>query len=523
MKRSRSITTIVTCVAVVAVAATFFGATSSGGSSGQEQTEEIKRIYVETGSATVGDLAVTGEYIGKIEPNQQVMVIPRTSGEALAVNVNVGDRVEAGDLLVELDDTDASLQVALARASVASAQASANQTMGGTMGAQVLQAETGYQNAQNSYASAIDLLSKTNRSYDQQLQDLDDVLDQLSNAKSETKRQADNLRYSLAAKQKELNDLIAQLQLGVSSGLQARIEILRTEITMLTQSLATAESAYEQAKSSYDSTAKSYDQLELGSEIDLRSLRTQLDAARISTESAEKSLSLIDNATIPQTQDVVDAAVGQAQAQLNITARQLDFTKITAPIGGVIEQRSIDPHGMVSPQSPVFVISNKDLITVSFNVSEYVVGNLNVGETVTLEKNGATCTATIVEISSMVDQQSGLFKVKVTVENPPFPMLTGSNVKIFADTEKAESGLIIPIDAVYYDEGAPYVYILENGIARKTVIETGISSGDSIQVLSGIGADAQIITTWNANLKDGAEVEIAGEASASETEAPSEE
>lgn len=51
---------------------------------------------------------------------------------------------------------------------------------------------------------------------------------------------------------------------------------------------------------------------------------------------------------------------------------QLENYTLTSPISGVIEQKNVDEFGMVSAGNPVYVISNKDSLTVTFYVSEAV-------------------------------------------------------------------------------------------------------------------------------------------------------
>ncbi len=62
-----------------------------------------------------GDLIETAAASGKIEPDVQVEVKSRASGQVIEVLVKEGDQVEAGQLLVRLDPTDASRQLAAAK------------------------------------------------------------------------------------------------------------------------------------------------------------------------------------------------------------------------------------------------------------------------------------------------------------------------------------------------------------------------------------------------------------------------
>ena len=122
----------------------------------------------------------------------------------------------------------------------------------------------------------------------------------------------------------------------------------------------------------------------------------------------------------------------------------------------------------------------------------------------------------------MVDPATGLFKVKASADGDDGALLTGLSVKVTADTAKARGSLLIPQSVVYYEDGAAYVYLLENGHAVKTFIETGISNEESVEVTSGLTAASRIISTWHPNLTDGAAVVPAAEAAAASSTASEE-
>lgn len=58
-----------------------------------------------------GDISITAAGVGNIQPNEKVSIGFQTSGVLVELNVRVGDRVEAGQVLAKLDDTDAGLRL----------------------------------------------------------------------------------------------------------------------------------------------------------------------------------------------------------------------------------------------------------------------------------------------------------------------------------------------------------------------------------------------------------------------------
>lgn len=203
---------------------------------------------------------------------------------------------------------------------------------------------------------------------------------------------------------------------------------------------------------------------------------------------------------------VNSAKVGAAGAKVGIDSAeyQLDMYTLTSPIDGVIEAVNVKAHDFASPGNPAFVISNKNTMTVTFGVSEGIRGTLKVGQKIEVDRNGKIYSAAITEIGSMIDQTTGLFMVKSCVSTPDESLLTGSTVKVTADTYSKSDVLLIPYDAVYYDDSQPYVYVAEGDTAKRRDIETDIFDEQTITVVSGLTVEDSLITSWSANLRDGA-------------------
>lgn len=203
---------------------------------------------------------------------------------------------------------------------------------------------------------------------------------------------------------------------------------------------------------------------------------------------------------------VNSAKVGAAGAKVGIDSAeyQLDMYTLTAPIDGVIEAVNVEAHDYASPGNPAFVISNKDTMTVTFGVSEGIRSTLKVGQKIEVDRNGKTYSAAITEIGSMIDQTTGLFMIKSCVSTPDESLLTGSTVKVTADTYSKSGVLLIPYDAVYYDNSQPYVYVAEGDVAKRRDIETDIFDEQTMTVVSGLTEEDRLIVSWSANLRDGA-------------------
>ena len=536
-----------------------------------ETEEEIvmsEVIPVRVQAPEAGKLTLENEFMGTVSPEESVYVIPMVTAEVLSTNVSLGEEVDAGDILCKLDSEAAQLQLASAQAQYDSAAAGVNS------------AEVGYEVAQAQYESTVAQLDaqmggqKNLQMYQLQIQvdsvhsGIDDIyeqMDELDRNKAEAQEQMNNLEQSIG----QANSYVAQAeqayllaQAYVTSlepgNYQAYEEIVQQKfggkkeayeytLKQAKEDLAAAKSAYEQAQAASSQAYAAYSQVEAGIES-INDGKEQLDGALSdaykSLEQAEAIKNITEEQVYSDTQKVVDAnkkaaalgmesaAAGINSAQVGIEGAQvaidsaqyqLDMYTLKAPISGVIEAVNVKEHDFASPNTPAYIISNKEAMTVTFYVSEGIRNTFSVGQEVTVDRNGKIFDGVITEIGSMVDQNTGLFVVKVSVAKPDESMLTGCSVKVTADTYSQGNVLLIPYDAVYYDNGQPYVYVAVNGVAKRKDIETGIFDELTMTVVSGLTTEDQLITSWSANLREGAEISVQTEQSSAAGDAADEE
>lgn len=306
---------------------------------------------------------------------------------------------------------------------------------------------------------------------------------------------------------------------------EKEIEYYKESLNNARAAMSSAQSAVSQTESAYEQVKAGIESIEEGQEklndtlSDTYKNLEQTEAIKNMTEASlnidttpvqdasKKTAALgVDSAAAT----VNSAKVGAEGAKVAIDSAeyQLDMYTLTAPIDGVIEAVNVKEHDFATPNGPAFVISNKNTMTVTFNVSEGIRNTLRIGQKIQVDRNGKQYDATITEIGTMIDQNTGLFAIKSCVSTPDDSLLTGSSVKVIADTYSQNEALLIPYDAVYYDDSQPYVYVAEGGMAKRRDVETGIFDAETITVLSGLSVDDVLITSWSANLRDGAEISV---------------
>lgn len=265
-------------------------------------------------------------------------------------------------------------------------------------------------------------------------------------------------------------------------------------------------------------------------EIDTEQVETaknSMDSASVSLSEAQSNLKRmqilysggdLSEQEYEQYVNAVKSAQLQYESAKLAYERQAQYSSITAPINGKIESFDVEVYDRVSQSQDLCVIAGEGENVVSFYVTQRMMQNANVGDELEIQKNGTTYKAYISEINSMVDTDTGLFKVKARIEDTQ-EIAPGSTVKLNLVTERALETMVVPIDAIYYSGGNAYVYLYQDGTASTAQVEVGLEDEEHAQILSGLSADDMVVSTWSSNLYEGAKIRLRDEAQSEETAA----
>lgn len=540
----------------------------------EEEAEKDTSILVETTTPRTASIELDGDFIGTVEAEDEITVVAKIGGDVTAAYFEEGDRVEAGDLLFTVDDRSAQIQVAQAQASLESANASiasasANkslqelnllytqeqikQTLGEVETNQmqlenaVASAKYALKAAQENEALAAEQFGLARDNYEDLEDALDDLKDDANNAGDyadelkQIKKKYDEMKNASdadAAKNKVNggisfpDDLTTQQDVANYYIKQMTGAGSEYDLGVMIAGAEAQESALRSSRSSLDDSKDSLRLNQISAAISKETAKNNVYSAEDGKRLAEKMLEDYELYTkaviaaganyqlaganvsmISAETSMTQAQAGAKQAQAGVDAAQLqlEYTKVTAPVSGVITQKNVTVNNMAAQGSPAYVISADSGVNVTFYVAESVMKELQIGQSVQVERNGERYEAQISENAGVADISSGLFKIKAQLTSGADQLITGTSVKLTLATQRAQDVMTIPVDSVYYESQKAYVYCMEGGKAVRTQIETGIANAESIEVKSGLTKDSQVITTWASQLKDGSDVKLKGE------------
>lgn len=251
-----------------------------------------------------------------------------------------------------------------------------------------------------------------------------------------------------------------------------------------------------------------------------------VDAARLNLEAAQAALEDMEvnyarQKVLFEAGDISSYAWEQTQlgmknakiqydsAKVNYDT-QMEFSYITATIGGKLENFNLELHDMVSPQNLMCVISGEGSKVVTFSLPEKIQKRLSIGDRILIDKNGEAYEGVITEISTALDAGTGLFKIKAAVEDGE-GLQTGASVKLSVTSDKAEQVDVLPVGCIYYEGGEPFVYTYDEGIVHQVPVEVGIYDETYIEIRDGLSKTDQVISSWSSELFEGSSVVLAEE------------
>ena len=279
-------------------------------------------------------------------------------------------------------------------------------------------------------------------------------------------------------------------------------------------------------------------ELKKGDKIARLDNQKQIDAAKYTLEQAEAQAKAASDArnrlaSLQASGDIsaqdfesADAQAKAAEAQVKAAKlnydTQVEFATITAPADGVLQNSILVKDAMIPQGTQIASLMGNGKQQLVFSATEELMKNLSLGQEVKVEKGQEQYSGSITEISGVMNAQTGLFTVKANLENSSLP--EGSRVKLTVTKDSRTGVNLLPLSVIYYDNGSPYVYLLEkgegeNGTIKKQFIELGLQGEEKVEILSGLSEKDLVVSSWNNEMYDGAKVRL----NSSETEASSDE
>lgn len=205
------------------------------------------------------------------------------------------------------------------------------------------------------------------------------------------------------------------------------------------------------------------------------------------------------------------AEIAYKQAKLN-----LDYTRIEAPISGVVGERLVRVGDRVQPANKLFSVVNTEEIIAVIHVPEKEIGRIQRGQQAFVMSDhlpGHQFSGKVKRVSPVVDPASGTFKVTIGIRNKSNSLRPGMFINVHVITETHLDAVLVPKTAIVYENESMNVYVVRDSIAYKTELNYGFQNYEFVEAIDGLQENDKIIVVGQSGLKDKTKVKVVSERS----------
>lgn len=404
---------------------------------------------------------------GTVRTTQNSIVTWQTSGKVQTINVKVGDKVQADQVLASLDPASLPSSVILAQADLQTAQQALDTLMNSKVN--IATAEQAVANAQQTYDDA--------------------------------KTKYEGLAYPRGTPT-DIENAYTQMQYA-----QAKLADAQTAYNAV-QSLPSwysekisALNNLTQAQQRLYSTSATWQWLRgRPTPNDMALAKSAMDLAEAQLKEAQRQYDLVKNGP-------TDADIAAAKAKIQAAQNTLDMVNVVSPINGTITEVDIIPGDTVSPGTTAFRVDDVTNLYVDLQVSEIDINSVQVGQAVELSYDAIpdkTYKGVVTEIGVIGTSANNVVNYPVTVKltDPDSKVKTGMTTGANIVVSTIANVLAVPPKAIRSVNNVNLVYLVINGNTRPVRVTVGASSDTLTQVTSNqlkegdaVLANASTVTT----------------------------
>lgn len=244
-------------------------------------------------------------------------------------------------------------------------------------------------------------------------------------------------------------------------------------------------------------------------------LRAQLSQAvtrnNLAGENARRAQLLLEKEAISQEEyDIASADHRTAQAQIQVIQAQLAKMVVKAPFSGTIGLRQISKGSYITPTTNVAQLVNIDRVKILFSIPEKYVSmvKLNGNIKFTVQGDQQKYSARIYAIEPLVEASTRTLSVKAVADNSGQKLTPGTFTNIIFPLTVNENGLLVPAESLIPIQNGKKIFLLKNGKAVESIVETGARTDDDVLVTSGIKAGDTVLTSGVMSLREGSPVKV---------------
>jgi len=198
--------------------------------------------------------------------------------------------------------------------------------------------------------------------------------------------------------------------------------------------------------------------------------------------------------------------VENTRIQIEQVKQQIADGNIISPISGIVTARKLMAGEFASPGTVIAtVVDDVHLKAVVF-VNEKDVYQLKLGQTASVSSDVFPNKNFVGQVKFISPKGDENHNYKVELQLNTNQLRAGTYVMVGFDLGRKTSVLQIPKLALVEGTKNPYVYVVQNNVATIQKLTLGREIGENIEVISGLQAGQEVVTSGQINLTNGSKI-----------------
>jgi len=249
-------------------------------------------------------------------------------------------------------------------------------------------------------------------------------------------------------------------------------------------------------------------------EAQLRAAEAGVALAKLNIDRARD---LLVKTSISQSEfDASDAQFKQATAQADNIRAVIAKKTIRAPFAGRLGIRLVNLGQTLKEGENIVSLQSLDPVYVNFFLPQQNLASAVVGQDVSVLSDacpGKTLPGRLTAIASEVDTATRNVKLQATLANTDGLLRPGMFVNVNIFEANARDLVAVPATAILYASFGNSVFVVERGsdgatVAKQHFVELGETRGDFVEVVKGVEAGAEVVTSGAFKLRNGSSVNV---------------
>lgn len=233
---------------------------------------------------------------------------------------------------------------------------------------------------------------------------------------------------------------------------------------------------------------------------------------------AEKELQLEENIALQQLDnDISQANIDRINVKIARLKAEIEEATIRSPMTGLIQELDETvgiPGSSISKGKVLFTVVDTSSAIIELDVDEQYAAALDVGMPVTLTINNQKSIGAIAAVGQVAQLSSDGLGATITVKVTPAPdsgeLLQGTTVVGVFELGLKEGTLLLPRGPYLTTGSQRYLYVLDGNTAYRREVTFGEIQGNYIEILKGVEAGEEVITSGYQNFIEYKSIRAAG-------------